>query len=139
MAPQSLSTLNNFKTVMFFFFHFYLFRSLGLISKSKWKMRELHVFVLYYSYFTFRPFIEELPYNSKQLFRALKYLLRGVHFVKGFSMKVIKNLIRYVYVIGNVSFKNVYVFIQENGVIIKIILLLLFYYIYYVLMLLYYS
>lgn len=60
-------------------------RSLKIVKK--WKMREYHVFFLYYAYFIFSPYLERIP-NGRELILAMQNLLLALNLTKGFSSQV---------------------------------------------------
>lgn len=63
-------------------------RSLDESARKHWKMREYHVFFLYYAYALFSPFETRFTAKAKKLFYAMKHLLQALYLTKGFSMQV---------------------------------------------------
>ena len=64
---------------------FNVYRSLADVDK--WKMREYHVFFMYYMYNIFKPKEGRIPLAPRFL-EAAKHLLLALHFTKGFYDEV---------------------------------------------------
>lgn len=54
---------------------------------EKWKMREFHVFFMYFAYAIYSKVADRLHF-AEELLDAMRHLLVALHLVKGFSSKV---------------------------------------------------
>jgi len=59
----------------------------SLDDVGKWKMREHHVFFMYFLYHVLEPEAPRLVFGL-ELLNAVKHLLLAMHLVKGFSAEV---------------------------------------------------
>lgn len=65
----------------------YYYNIRSLLFVENWKMREHHVFFLYFLYDVWEPFVDRLDLG-KELFEAIKHLLLAIHLVKGSEAEV---------------------------------------------------
>lgn len=68
------------------------FRAIDGATRKRWKMREYHVNFLYYAYAIFEPFHNNFTCRAKQIFTAMKHLIRALYLTKGFSTQVRKKI-----------------------------------------------
>jgi hypothetical protein len=69
----------------------YFYRNLD--NNEHWKMREYHIFFMYYAYPLFAPIAHQIRQIGQLIMEAMAHLLLAMNLVKGFSMEVFYNLI----------------------------------------------
>lgn len=60
---------------------------------ERWKMREIHVFFMYFAYTIYNKVSDRLG-HAAELLDAVRHLLVALHLVKGFSSKVYMKLFK---------------------------------------------
>lgn len=96
-------------------FHFYvvhiiLSRSMKILER--WKMREIHVFFMYFAYHIYNKVATNLA-KSEELLDACRHLLVALHLVKGFSSKVCASRLLICYLIL-IQFRVIACILQNN-------------------------
>lgn len=96
-----LSPIYTTKSLLYIFY--ICFRDLG--TRDQWKMRENHVFIMYYAeiLFSFLPREQYHP-KAQNLLTAMRYLLLALHLTKGFSNQVCIHHIWYIFYIFRIHF-----------------------------------